>query len=136
MTIGDKPRNKGISKKAYKIRGYVGGAVILALAIVGATLAGIFIPKANNNGFVSGDDKLVLYHLKGCPYCVNLMPTWNKLKAKYGAHMNEFEANEHPDLMKHKNIHSYPTIMFGNTIYDGARTYKDLEMFLLKHLNK
>jgi glutaredoxin len=76
-------------------------------------------------------EKLVLYHLNGCHHCTELMPIWNELKKTHGAHMEEYEATAHPELMKRHNITSFPTIMKGKREFKGERTSENLKAFLM-----
>jgi hypothetical protein len=76
-------------------------------------------------------EKLVLYHLNGCHHCTELMPIWNELKKTHGAHMEEYEATAHPELMKRHNITSFPTIMKSKREFKGERTGENLKVFLM-----
>lgn len=100
-------------------------AVLLILTIVFISL------YAEKEGFAHDDSKMVLYHLKGCHHCEKLMPVWNKLKETHGAHMVDYEATAHPELMKSHGISSFPTIMKGKHKYEGPRTYEGLLGFLM-----
>ena len=74
---------------------------------------------------------ITLYHKHGCYWCEKLMPVWNKLEKKYPNMINKYESKEHPELMIKHNIKSYPTIMKGDHVYEGDRSFKDLEKYLL-----
>ena len=62
------------------------------------------------------------------------MPVWNSLKQKHGNMMLDFEAKQHPELIKLHGVQSYPTIMMNGHKYEGDRSYQDLEKFMMTHM--
>ncbi len=107
--------------------------VIIALMVVIVVLV-VHYKLYKKQHFTSNmNDSITLYHLKGCPHCVRLMPVWHKLHKKYGHRVRSFEAHQHPELMKKMNVKSYPTIMKGTHVYKGPRKLEALEKYLLHH---
>jgi len=102
--------------------------IILALLTLSVVFISLYVEKEH---FTHDNSKMVLYHLNGCHHCEKLMPVWNKLKQTHGAHMVEYEATAHPELMKAHGIHSFPTIMKGQHKYEGPRTAEGLLGFLM-----
>ena len=96
---------------------------------------------------------ITLYHVDWCPHCKKAMPEWSGFKEEYdGKLINGYKVScvdidcsddsdqRINDLLKHKNIESFPTIkatMEGKngkemTIsFESKTTKKNLEKFLL-----
>ncbi len=107
--------------------------LLLIIGVLLVVILALLIDTRVKEKFTSGatGEKMVLYHLNGCHYCTKLMPVWNELKQTHGAHMAEYEATAHPELMKHHNITSFPTIMKGKHVFKGERTHDNLKAFLM-----
>ena len=76
--------------------------------------------------------KVILFHMKGCGHCEDLMPTWDKLSGEYG-HLSKIDADNSYMIEKY-NITGFPTILSieggKTTKYGGDRTYEDLKSFV------
>ena len=107
--------------------------LLLIIGVLLVVILALLIDTRVKEKFTSDTtgEKLVLYHLNGCHHCTELMPIWNELKKTHGAHMAEYEATAHPELMKHHNITSFPTIMKGKHVFKGERTHDNLKAFLM-----
>jgi hypothetical protein len=107
--------------------------LLLIIGVLLVVILALLIDTRVKEKFTSDatGEKMVLYHLNGCHHCTKLMPVWNELKKTHGAHMAEYEATAHPELMKHHNITSFPTIMKGKHVFKGERTHDNLKAFLM-----
>jgi|694.fasta_scaffold30453_8 hypothetical protein len=107
--------------------------LLLIIGVLLVVILALLIDTRVKEKFTSDatGEKMVLYHLNGCHHCTKLMPVWNELKQTHGAHMAEYEATAHPELMKHHNITSFPTIMKGKHVFKGERTHDNLKAFLM-----
>lgn len=81
--------------------------------------------------------RLVFFYANWCGHCKNMKPEWEKLKNKYSGQyqLQEFEADENPEVMKQNQIEGFPTVKLfkedGSVHeYQGDRTAESLEKFL------
>ena len=58
----------------------LGLVVILMCAIGGSNYENFDVVGASDYTGLGSAPVVALFHSKGCPHCVNLMPTWGKFK--------------------------------------------------------
>lgn len=82
--------------------------------------------------------KVVLYHMTGCPHCVNLMPEWEKF-TKMNRDKYNIEKKERSEMTKDElnTVSGFPTIKVvpsnrPEVVYDGDRTSEALAAFVEK----
>ena len=141
--------NIGIMARKSKLLKSVGLHYLLYLIVlmVGLYFSKILLNWMNLlNGFETfdnnSDNELVLIHMKGCGYCVKLMPEWeaaekeNKTDIKMRA--VERTQDDGPALCKKHDIRGFPTILLirnGEKIdsYEGDRSKSGILDFLNKN---
>ena len=75
---------------------------------------------------------VTLFHSKGCPHCINLMPTWEKFKQSHKdgeVKVKEFEKDKDSKIMAKHNIKGFPTIRKYPDGLDGK--HKDILVIVL-----
>jgi len=101
----------------------------LALTVIVGTLAYFVLTNLYREGF-KGAKEFVLYHMKGCPHCVKMMPEWAKFVSgnKSGIKTRKVEQSQAQDEIKKHGISGFPSLLLldgnGDKIkaYQGART--------------
>ena len=113
---------------------------VLVLALV--VLAYVLYTKWNasrGEGFADPERAvLVLYHLPGCPHCVNMMPEWEKVVDAHEAddkvNIKTVNCQDEPGKAKEVDVESFPTIILfkdgKKVVYESGRTQEELEEFL------
>lgn len=90
-----------------------------------------------NNAMASGNC-IVLYHMHGCPYCVQMMPDWTNFiqvanKSLPGLTVGEVE-REHIDKFGDIGVNSFPTIKFYKAGEPSSMTEQQNTMQNTKHI--
>ncbi len=99
---------------------------------------GFFNQYSMIEGMASGN-KLVLFHMNGCPHCVNMMPEWDKFAKLNPGLTEKHEASDAEELTKKLKISGFPTIMLldkqNNKVkaYDGGRTAAEFKAFITQN---
>ena len=99
--------------------------IVQALVIIGIAIAMRYL-ISSIEGY-TGASEFVLYHMTGCPHCVNMMPEWSKFVSnnKTGVKTRKVEASDAPAEVKKHGVSGFPTILLldgqGNKVkaYDG-----------------
>lgn len=82
--------------------------------------------------------RLVFFYANWCGHCQKMKPEWDKLVQKYNQtyQLEQYEADEHKDIMKKEQIEGFPTIKLYKADgtsheYRGDRSFESLEKFLI-----
>ena len=114
--------------------------IVQALTIMGIALMVRCFLSTVVEGY-TGASEFVLYHMKGCPHCVNMMPEWSKFvkNNNSGVKTRKVEASAAPAEVKKHGISGFPTMLLldgqGNKVkaYDGPRTAQGFSSFCSKN---
>jgi thiol-disulfide isomerase/thioredoxin len=130
---------KKVQKLPKKQRYVVYAVILYALyKLVQEIRFGFFNQYSMIEGLSSGN-KLVLFHMKGCPHCVNMMPEWDKFAKLNPGQTAKHEASDVQELTNKLKITGFPTIMLldrqNNKIkaYDGGRTANEFKAFITQN---
>ena len=101
-----------------------------------------FISSRKREGFSLPAHTFYYVHMKGCPYCDKMKPSWDKFKKMNDTNVitKDIEKNENPAFIKKHKIESFPTLFLadkhGSKIadYEGDRTPKSFLNFIKKHV--
>lgn len=99
---------------------------------------GFFNQYSMMEGMASGN-KLVLFHMNGCPHCVKMMPEWDKFAKLNPGKTEKHEASDAKQLTDRLKITGFPTIMLldsqNNKVkdYSGGRTAAEFKAFLAQN---
>lgn len=133
--------------------------IIIIFAIIFVTFVNLcntdtqksaLVTKTNDSSLIKeefGDKNkmtFTFYHAPWCGHCKQFMPTWKEIKNEMNDNnniiLNEVNSDLQPDIIKEKNIQSFPTLILtsGNNtsyIYNGPRD-KDSIIKFLKNSSK
>ena len=113
--------------------------IVQVVLVVGIALAVRYL-LSSIEGY-TGASEFVLYHMKGCPHCTNMMPEWSKFVSnnKTGVKTRKVEASDAPAEVKKQGVSGFPTLLLldgqGNKVkaYNGPRTAKGFSSFCSKN---
>ena len=85
----------------------------------------------------TGASEFVLYHMKGCPHCVTMLPEWDKFESNNnsGIKTRKVEQADAQDEVKKHGISGFPSLLLldsnGDKIkdYSGPRTASGFAAF-------
>lgn len=103
----------------------LGLVVILMCAVGGSNYENFDVVGASDYSDLGSAPVVALFHSKGCPHCVNLMPTWDKFKDHHKdgkVKVVEMEKDKDKDMMSKHKIEGFPTIRMYKEGFDGEHT--------------